>query len=453
MNKITSALLSSLAFSSSLFSSVLGSEINNSSLIVYNSNIGLVHEERDLSLTTSDNSIIYEGIAQSINTDSVNVKLDPKVVLKSQQFRFDSLTLDKLLKAHIGKKVEARLLKNANDFKIITATLLSSDSKKSIVRTIDYKIITVKNSDIMFSSVPKELITKPSLVWNVDVKEEIQTQLELDYLIKNISFKSDYILNVDTNTSELVGWITIDNRSGKAFSDTNLSLLAGDINRAHKERPQMYKMARSMPVMDNSTEAKHQAYEGYHFYSIPFNVSLANNEKTQLKFISKHSIPTSRHYSATLTNPLYMHSQIKSDVDQYIELASLDTPLPKGVIRTYSKLGEQTVLLGENNIVHTPKETPIKLKIGKNFDLKVTQTPLSRDDSKSRYIVNAEYKIKNSSDKDKIVELLIPFTSHEDAKVTSEVDYKLTKGNLVTFSILVRANATEKFKVNYKSKR
>lgn len=453
MNKITSLLLNSLLFSSCTFAATLSSDIKNSSLVVYNSNIGLVHEERGLFIQALDKSILYEGVAKSINTDSINIKTDPNIKIKSQQFRFDSLTLDKLLQAHIGKKIEARVLKNANDFKIITGTLLSSDSKNSIVRTIDYKIITLKNSDIMFSDIPKELITKPSLVWNVAVTQDIETELELDYLINNISFKSDYILNVDANSSDLVGWVTIDNRSGKAFYDTKLSLLAGDINRAYQKRPLMYKAARNIEAMSDTTKTKHQAHEGYHFYSIPFEVTLANNEKTQLKFISKNAIPIKREYSATLVNPLYLRSQIKSDVEQFINLTPLDTPLPQGTIRTYSKLGNQTILLGEKSISHTPKDTPLKLKTGKNFDLKVTQTPLSRDDSKSRYVVNVEYRVKNSSDEEKSVELLIPFTTQEDSKVTAQRDYSFTKGNFVTFNILVEANSTQKFKVNYKSKR
>ena len=452
MKKTTLALMATLSLSSSLFASTLSSEIKNSSLVVYNSNIGLVHEERDLSLKSSDTSIIYEGVASSINTDSINVTLNPLVSLKSQQFRFDSLTLSKLLDAHIGKKIEVRLLRNRNEFKIIFATLLSHGSQNSIVRTVDYKIISVKNSDIMFSSIPKELITKPSLVWNVDVKKDVDETMKLDYLINNITFKSDYILNVDQNRSQLTGWITIDNRSGKAFKETKLSLLAGDINRVNANRPTPYR-AKSMRVMSDSVQASHQAYEGYHFYTIPFKVSLANNEKTQLKFIAKDGIATSREYSATLNNPLYVRSQIKSDVNQYISIEGIESPLPKGTLRTYSKLDGRTILLGENHISHTPKNTSLKLKIGKNFDIKVTQTPTSRDDSKSRFDVTMEYKLTNNSDQQRVIELLIPFNTDESSKIRTEKNYTFTKGNLVTFSVTVGANSSESFKVNFKSRK
>jgi len=320
------------------------------------------------------------------------------------------------------------------------------------VKTIDYKIISVKNADIMFSDIPKELITKPSLVWNVNVKEDVDDTMKLDYLINNITFKSDYILNLDQNTSQLKGWITINNRSGKAFKETKLSLLAGDINRANTNRPMPYRV-KAMNVMNDNLQASHQAYEGYHFYTIPFKVSLANNEKTQLKFITRNAIASSREYSATLNNPLYIRSQIKSDINQYISLEGLDTPLPQGIVRTYSKLKGEIILLGENHIGHTPKNTPLKLKIGKNFDIKVTQTPTNRDDSKSRFDVTMEYKIVNNSDEEKRIELLVPFNTNDDSKIRTEKTYTFTKGNFVTFSTTVGANATESFKVNFKSRK
>ncbi len=129
MKKLTIAFLTGLTFSAVSFSATLSNEIKNGSLIVYNSNLGLVHEERELSLHQSDTSIIYKGVAKSVQTDSINVDISDDVTLYSQQYRFDSLTQEKILQAHIGKKVEVRLLRNKNEFKIITATLLAYNGK------------------------------------------------------------------------------------------------------------------------------------------------------------------------------------------------------------------------------------------------------------------------------------------------------------------------------------
>ena len=435
-----------ILLSSSLYSSAL-----NNSLIVYNGNVGLVHENKNIKIKKSDTTITYEGVASTIETDSVNVKLPDSVTLYSQQYRYDKLTLAKLLDAHIGKAIQVRLLKDAKNFTIISATLLSNNGNSSLVRTDKSKIISVNSKDIIFKTIPSELLTKPSLVWNIKSTRSLKTEMEIDYLIKNITWSSDYILNLNENSADLSGWITIDNRSGKKFDDTSLYVLAGEINRASKptyKREVMYAKA-----MADSQEVKQEAHEGYHFYTIPFKVNLANNEKTQIKFTDKKRLEFSRKYSAHLHNPLYLRGEIKGDVMQYIKLDGLDIPLPKGVIRTYSKLKKSSILLGETSIKHTPKNTPLELKLGKNFDLKVSQTVLRREDSQRYFSADVEYRVKNSSNKSKTVELTVPFNKNKNSRVKSSQIYKFTKGNLVTFSLRVKANATKSFKVHFESKK
>lgn len=205
--------------------------------------------------------------------------------------------------------------------------------------------------------------------------------------------------------------------------------------------------------MSAPQEVVHQAYEGYHFYTIPFKVTLANNEKTQIKFIDQKHIPTTRQYSANLMNPLYLQGERRVDVMQYLLLDGLNLPLPKGIVRSYSKLQDQTILLGETNIDHTPKDTPIKLKIGKNFDLKVTQTILKREDTSNWFDADVEYTLKNSSDKAKNITLYIPFNRQNNSSVKSDKSYSYTKGNLVTFTLLVAPNTSEKFQVHFESKK
>lgn len=450
MKKRAFTLLFSLTLSSSLFSATLSKELTNATLVVYNSNIGLVHEERELDIKKGDTSIVYEDVAYTVNTDSINIELDPSITLKSQQFRYDKITQAKLLEAHIGKKIEVRLLRNKNEFKVISATLLSHNGAYSIVRTIDYKILTVKSNNIILEEIPKELITKPSLVWNVDVNSSSKSSLKLDYLINNITFKSNYILNLDANSSNLSGWVSITNNSGKRFENTKLALLAGDIQRTHQIPKAYYKRA---VAMSDAVAVKEQSFEGYHFYTIPFKVTLANSEKTEIKFLSESNIASQRVYESRLSNPLYMKGERKSDVIQYVSLAKLERALPKGTVRIYSKLEGQTILLGEDRVAHTPKNTPLKFKTGKNFDLKVKESVTKRSDSKNFFNVDITYTLQNSSNSDKKVTLLIPFNRQTDSKVTTTEPYSFTKGNLVTFSITLKAESTKEFKVNYEGKK
>jgi hypothetical protein len=450
MKHFTLLSLATFLLSASLYGATLGEDIKNNSLIVYNSNIGLVHEERTLELTQSDTQIVYNGIASNVETDSVNISLPQGVTLYSQQYRFDKLTLQKLLDAHIGKKVEVRLLKNQNEFKIITATLLSSSGSKSLVRTLDFKILSVASSAIRFEEIPSALITKPSLVWNIKAKEYIKSDMKLDYLVKGISFKSDYILRLNDTTAKLTGWITLKNRSGKSFKNTRLSLLAGDINRVSPNYTN-HRMLKASRISDTKQTLQQKSFEGYHFYTIPFDVNIANNETTQIKFIEESNITIERLYTSRLSNPLFLQGESKKAVSQYVKLSALSMPLPKGVVRTYATLQNQTILLAENSIEHTAKQQDIRLKLGKNFDTQVTQTVLSRQDTSSTYSADVLYTLRNSSDEDKTISLLIPFNKKRDSKIVSDKTYHFTEGNMLTFDILVPANSTKKFNTKYES--
>ncbi|EDZ63760.1 hypothetical protein SMGD1_1732 [Sulfurimonas gotlandica GD1] len=443
MKTISLTLSAFILLSSSLFSASLSPKPSSSSLIVYNGGIGLVHEERELNLDRDDKQIIYEGVASTIETDSVNVALPNSVTLYSQQYRFDKLTMSKLLDAHINRKVKVGINR---------ATLLSHNGENALVRDASNEIVSVLSKDIIFQSIPDSLLTKPSLVWNIEARKNLNTKMDIDYLINSLSWKSDYILNLNGDKADLTGWITIDNRSGKAYEGTNLYVLAGDINRAQRAQPQQ-RYQKAMAMMEAAPDVSHQAHEGYHFYTIPFKVNLANNEKTQIKFITQDAIDIKRRYSSTTSNPLYLQSEQKHNVTQYIEIKKLDLALPKGVVRTYSKLNSNNILLGESSLNHTPKDTPVNLALGKNFDLKVKETIESRSDTKSYLEATVLYTLKNSSDDKKTLEILIPFNKNTTSTIETSKAYTFKRGNTLSFEVVLDAKKTETFRVKFRSKR
>ncbi len=451
MKKLSLSLLSTLFMVGGLYAVTLSSTSAENSLIIYNSNIALVHENRKLHLSKNDTKIIYEDVASSINTDSVNVTLPKGIELFSQQYRYDKLTQSKLLDAYIGKNISVKVMKNAKDFKTIKAQLLSNDGDSCIVKH-NAKIRIVESKNIIFDTIPSQLITKPSLVWNVQSKKNINAKMSIDYLINQITWRSNYILNISQNQANLSGWISIDNRSGKAFKNTNLHVLAGEINRAYSSR-RNYKKTEYMAMAQTVQDVSHQAHEGYHFYTIPFKVNLANNENTQLKFITQNNIAIKRKYIAMMSNPNYLHGERQKDVTQIIKMDGLEYPLPRGVVRSYSKLKNTSILLGESSIVHTPKDTPISLIIGKNFDVKVKETLLKRDKETLYVNENVKYSIKNSSNENKKVLIQIPFNKDSDSTIKSKIKYTYTKGNLVAFNIHVEANSTKEFTVYYRVKK
>ena len=95
----------------------------------------------------------------------------------------------------------------------------------------------------------------------------------------------------------------------------------------------------------------------------------------------------------------------------------------------------------------------MQLKIGKNFDIKVTQTEHHRQDTKKQFDVAVQYTITNRSNTDKTVTLFIPFHRSKDFQITTDKMYTFTKGNLLAFDINVKADATENFEVHFQTQK
>ena len=452
MNRSPIILISLLASTLLAAGSISKTPIDPS-LVVYNNNLSLVNETRSLTLEKGHQSLVFKDVARTVITDSVNVTLPKGVKLFSQQYRFDKINANKLAQAHLGKEVKF-YIKTGSDLLYKKGTLLSASSQ-AVIKTVDGDIYTVPTSALIFSTIPSTLITKPSLVWNIDSKSKKSGQMGLDYLVNNISWNSNYVLNLHKEKADLNGWITINNRSGKAFEKTKLIVLAGDINRVSTPRYENRAYMAKAVMADTPTPVQEMSHEGYHLYKIPFKVSLANNEKTQIKFLDLKEIPITRKYKAQLANPFYFNGQQKAAVTQYLEIKSLENPLPMGTIRSYSKQNDTTLFLGESSINHTPKHEKIKITLGKNFDLKVKSKMIINNSDHYYNDTSVYYEISNRSNSTKTVELLIPFIKrgNGNSRIQTNQKYSWKDAHTVSFKVPVKADSKKSFEVHYRAKK
>ena len=443
----------SILTSTLLSASSISETSQDPSLVVYNKNLGLVHETRAMHLDKGKQALIYKDVASSVVTDSVNVKFPKGVQLYSQQYRFDKINAQKLAQAHIDKKVKF-YIRTGSDLMYKEGTLLSASSQ-AVIKTAEGEIYTVPTSALIFSTIPKTLITKPSLVWNIRAPKMTETKLSMNYLIQHISWKSNYVLNLNKESADLSGWITIDNRSGKAFKETKLTVLAGEINHASRPEPIRYMKAMAMADGGESAAVQEVSHEGYHLYKIPFKVNLANNEKTQINFLNIAHIPIVRHYEARLSSPFYSNGEQKHPVTQSLEITSLEKALPMGTIRSYSKENGNTLLLGESHINHTPKHEKVKITLGKNFDLITKSTTLLNSSDRYFNDVKIAYEVTNRSNTPKTVALLVPFTKRGNGQssIKTTQKYSWKNGNMILFNVKVKADSKKSFEVHFRAKR
>src|ERR1700687_5110891 len=205
---------------------------------VYNSNLALVRDVRQLNLASGESRLRFMDIAASINPAAVHFRsmTEPaKLCVLEQNYEYDLLDPNKLLQKFVGREVtllRPKLTSGTTEYDEVKATLLSLNG--SPVWKIGNEIVTgLSYESIRFPELPENLYERPTLLWTLQNSGARRHKVEASYLTSNLSWSADYVLNVgkDEANGDLDGWVTLVNHSGTAFKNAQLQLVAGDLNR------------------------------------------------------------------------------------------------------------------------------------------------------------------------------------------------------------------------------
>ncbi|HUQ87572.1 MAG TPA: DUF4139 domain-containing protein [Vicinamibacterales bacterium] len=357
-------------------------------LTVYNSDIAMVRDVRNLQLSRGVGNLRFMDIAATVNPATVHFRslTEPaQVSVLEQNYEYDLLDPDKLLRKYVGREVT--LMRNRQEGgttrqEEVKATLLSYNT--SPVWKIGNEIVTGIGADhIRFPELPDSLYTRPTLIWTVQNDGAVKHRVEASYLARSLAWNADYVLTVarDDKAADLNGWITLTNASGTAFKNATLQLVAGDLNRVRQElRKALDRADRAPMAAVAEANMAEESFSDYHLYTMGRKTTINNNQTKQVSLLEGTDLPVIKRYVVEGQNYYYhntMHpgSPIKDSVQVFYEFkneekAGLGMPMPAGVLRVYqqdSKGGVQFV--GEDRIMHTPKDETLNVKIGNAFDV------------------------------------------------------------------------------------
>src|ERR1700719_907837 len=211
---------------------------------VYNSNIALVRDVRQLTLPAGAFRLKFMDIAAPVNPATVHFRslTEPeKLGVIEQNYEYDLLEPAKLLHKYVGKEVtlvRSRQENGTTKQEEIKATLLADNNGP--VCKIGNDIVTgVYSESLRFPEVPANLFDRPTLLMSLENSGPRKHQIEASYLATNLSWNADYVLTVsrDDKAADLDGWVTLANNSGTAFHNARLQLVAGELNRIAPSAP------------------------------------------------------------------------------------------------------------------------------------------------------------------------------------------------------------------------
>lgn len=369
-------------------------------LTIYNQNFALVRDSIPLDLKKGIHEVKFDGATLHLEPDSVILR-DPDgspLQILEQNYRNDPVTQQLLLSLFEGKEIDFQVHEPNKPDHVVKGTVIRSGylsqggSEQPIIQ-VDGKIQFSLPGEPIFPSLGDDTILKPQLDWKINVPDDFKADAELSYITGGMSWQASYnIVAPETgDTLDLVGWITMNNQSGRDFVDAKIKLMAGDVNKIHPEEMHaVFAAGMAMKAVRrlDAPAVTEKAFDEYHLYTLERPATLKDRETKQVEFVKAGGIKSEVIYvydgldlarwggyrpgDRNMNEEFGAESRTKIVVMREFKNTKengLGLPLPKGRIRLYRANGSQLEFTGENEIDHTPTDETIKIVTGNAFDI------------------------------------------------------------------------------------
>ncbi len=385
-------------------------------LTIYNQSFAVVKQTLPLELKGGTTQVEVTDITAHLEPDSVILR-DPKsgrdLHILEQNYRNDVASQARLLSFYEGKTIEFLVNGVLKPGKIIRSgyvphyvpynsydqqyyqqqqAYVNSGSGEPIIE-IDGKLQFGLPGQPVFPALTNETILKPTLSWLLQSDKSGATTAEFSYVTGGMSWHADYnvVAPATGNMLEVVGWVTLDNQTGKTFPNARIKLMAGDVNKIQPgvafDRMQSFGAAMKVEAM--APAVTERSFDEYHLYTLERPSTLYDRETKQVEFVRASGVPSKRVYvyDGVQIDQNYRNYPMENirDMENFgvrsnpkiwtmVEFKNskenhLGMPLPKGRVRFYRRDTDgQLEFTGENMIDHTPADETIRLYTGNVFD-------------------------------------------------------------------------------------
>lgn len=345
-------------------------------LTVYNSGRALVQERRELPLLDGVNRLKFTGVAERTVAGSIRLQVPDGVEVQARGFDAGVPDYQQLLARHVGSTVTLVRENPATGEQITARGRLLGVSNGQPLVSMDGRIELATGDfpwRITFDGPREARYWQPGVRALVSAADSRAVDIGLSYLTDGLGWVADYDLVLAPDAAAtLSGWAQVRNDSGVDFDNARLALVAGEVA---QEDGRGAPMALAAAMDRSAAEGVQRSALGgaYHRYVLPGRVSLADGAARQLPLIELGGLRAVKRYRVTHR----ARAQTRSDpepqaVTMLLSLAGegREQPLPAGVVRVYEQDGDGDLRwLGEDRIGHTPVDAPVRLEIGRAFDV------------------------------------------------------------------------------------
>jgi hypothetical protein len=477
-------------------------------LTIYNQQFAVVRQKLMLSLKPNANHVQVTDITAHLEPDSVVLRpLDSsrRLQIVEQNYRSDPVTQQLLLSLYEGKTIEFVQADKDGNPRVVQGKIVRSGyvphyaaydaygqqyyQQQAAYAQVSAEPIIEVDGRLQFSlpgqprfpALADDTVLKPTLSWELLTDKAGAASAEFSYVTGGMNWNASYnvVAPAKGNVLELVGWVTLDNQSGKTFRDAHIKLMAGDVNKVQPPGPfsGIVSAGRAQFAIGGALgpQVQEKAFDEYHLYTLEHATTLHDRETKQVEFVRAAGIPSRTVYVydgfkadpsyqgwnleairqqesyGTLSNPkVWVMQEFKNSTENHLGM-----PLPKGRVRFYRRDDDgQLEFTGENDIDHTPKDETLRLYTGNAFDMTGERTRTEyRADFNGRWIDETfEIKVRNhkpAATEVRIVEHLYRWTNWDIIKNSDP--YKKLDSRSMEFNVSIPADGEKAvaYKVHY----
>ena len=449
----------------------------------------LVTETRTVDVPAGRSRIRFRGVAEGMLPQTAELAGLPGGI--ERNYDFDLLSPGALVQRAVGERVR-RVRTNRETGEVTEEAAVLRSGPQGVVLDIAGRIEALGCSGgperLVFERVPPGLADTPTLSVLVDSPQAGPRTLKLSYLAFGVQWAADYVatLSPDGRTVDLLGWITLSNRTRTTFADAPTQVVAGTLNREPAEAPQPYAPTREdrcwpmdtttdiegppppppavqpamapppppPPVMMEAASVEGIVVTGsrvrralatqsdladYKLYTLPEPTTVAARQTKQVAFLDETAIPVERLYGFEVRDTGPAEAATIRLKLQNTTAGGLGKPLPGGTVSVLapSSTGRLT-LVGQDDPEDLPVGSPVELDIGRSTDVFVRpEVELNQARNNRSFAVVAE--ATNAGAAPAIVEVAHP-TGGEAFTVSSEDHPHAVKNGEPVWRVTVPAN-------------
>lgn len=431
----------------------------------------MVRDTVALDLKTGVNEVRFADATAHLEPDSVILRdLAGRTALQilEQNYRNDPVTQELLLSMFEGKTIDfetTRLKDNTQVKEIVQGKIIRSGyvpgggAEQPIIE-VNGKLQFSLPGQPMFPSLGDDTILKPTLNWLLKSDKGGKVDGEVSYITSGFTWEADYNLVAPEKGDivDIIGWITMNNQSGKTFKDAKIKLMAGDVQKIQPVRAAGSYMARKavMAFAAEDRAVTEKSFDEFHLYTLARPTTLRDRETKQVEFVRATGVkaPVIYVYNGAAGYQFYgglnydrgYGSSENKKVQVTREFVNSETnhlgiALPKGKLRFYRQNDDrQMEFTGEDMIDHTPRNETIRVTTGNAFDLvgERKQTDFRVDTSDKWLNETFEIKLRNRKKEPveiRVVEHLYRWNNWEITKKSD--DFKKTDSQTMEFRVKV----------------